>query len=77
MKSRKVHVKNEIEIKIFEIFITMQCKFNFNYQFKNLNISVILDCTTDATETEQMAVIIRFASCDNGIVRSTEFLGLL
>ncbi|KAK5648627.1 hypothetical protein RI129_003519 [Pyrocoelia pectoralis] len=40
--------------------------------------SIILDCTPDASKTEQMTLIMRFVSCDNGIVNIREnFLGFV
>ncbi|KAK5637803.1 hypothetical protein RI129_000014 [Pyrocoelia pectoralis] len=34
--------------------------------------SIILDCTPDASKTEQMTIIMRFVSCDNGIDKIRE-----
>lgn len=57
---------NAIRDKILSLL--RQCKY----------YAIILDCTPDASKTEQMSVIVRFVSCGNGKVTIREhFLGFI
>lgn len=78
-KSNSVHyLSKDIQNEILEILANEIRNKILGSIRESKYYSIILDCTPDASKTEQMTIVIRFVTCNNEVVEINEnFLGFV